>query len=135
MTKKDEILKFYKARAEADGQTIDFNNYASLELTEEKKTICANTAFLKLTENAIQSVERVKVDEIQRKVLELLKIKYDLNKNDRYNIATKIEKFKNMPQFERNLTSIQNLTSKYAQLLTESNSALISLREHLSSNN
>ena len=96
---KDRIIAAYKVRADQtrvpapEEIVIDMNNQLAL--------VCAQSSFVILWANAQTMVDRVEVDIIQKKILSLLKINYShLYRDDHFRVATAVEKYKNLREYE-----------------------------------
>ena len=94
--KKELIILTYKKREEL----IKLNRNYDIQMSNDLKNVCAQGAFIKLQKNAIDDIERLKVDLIQKEILTLLNISFEINENDHFKINSKIENFKNSKEFD-----------------------------------
>ena len=71
---KDTISGLYEERQALIQQEIDGEEYNNLEMSTDLKTVCANSALIKLQNNAVSYYENLEVDQIQLKILNQLKL-------------------------------------------------------------
>ena len=71
---KDTISGLYEERQALIEQEIDGEEYNNLEMSTDLKTVCTNSALIKLQNNAVSYYENLEVDQIQLKILNQLKL-------------------------------------------------------------
>lgn len=93
---REFLVGNYSAMYEIVGKTKPTVKELDLDYSEDFPVICANAAFLVLRNNALATIDRARVDESNKQLLTLLNIKFEINRNDRYRIKSRIEKFKDI---------------------------------------
>lgn len=85
------------------------------EMAPDLRVVCANSALLVLQRNAISSVNRLKLDEVQRKILLNFGIEL-IDHRENYKLTSKLEKFKNQPVYSSLVSDIIELEKREFRL-------------------
>ena len=93
---REFLVGNYSAMYEIVGKPKPTVQELGLDYSDDFPVTCANAAFLVLRNNALANIDRARVDESNKQLLTLLNIKFEINRNDRYRIKSRIEKFKDI---------------------------------------
>lgn len=88
---KKNILETYEKRNLKFQLQTNYNE--TILMTNDLKNICVNAALIQIQRNALDRVNKIELDLIQKKILELVGFRYEINIDEYSKINLKIHKF------------------------------------------
>ena len=100
------VMDLYEKR---NGLLKDMKNITlkqpEIAMTPDLTEICANSAFVKLESNTIESMIRLRVDNIQKEILTMLGIPYEKGENQ-YKMVDKLKRFVGQPLYSNLMADV-----------------------------